>query len=159
MVIFPIKLQLIIKFLILFLFEGQPIGSSGTAADDWKSAQALSAGLNASTNTFAVLAVNNANSGAPAPGFVAAIKVLYSDGSGETVVTDKTWAVSATIPSEFPSVADTSGFVSANVFSPFGFGAWGNSVTVPAAVSTSGILAGTSWIWVCCVFFKFYLTY
>ncbi|KAJ7116478.1 hypothetical protein C8R44DRAFT_983544, partial [Mycena epipterygia] len=54
--------------------NGQPIGASGNGTNDWQSAQVFSTALN-STNTVSVLAVNNANSGAPPPGLLAAIQV------------------------------------------------------------------------------------
>ncbi|KAJ7108615.1 hypothetical protein C8R44DRAFT_857570 [Mycena epipterygia] len=126
--------------------NGQPIGASGDGANDWQSAQVLSAALNSSTNTFSVLAVNNANSGSPAPGLLAAIQVKYSDGSIDTVVSDSSWAVSAAIPSDFPTPSDTSNFASATVSAPFGSGPWGKSVTVASAANAPS-LSGSAWIW------------
>ncbi|KAJ7016001.1 hypothetical protein C8F04DRAFT_983647, partial [Mycena alexandri] len=121
----------------------QPIGASG--ANNWKAGQA--AQLNASTNTVAVLAVNNNNAGAPAPGFLASIQVTYSDGSSDTTVSDASWSVSATIPSTFPTVPDTSKFVAATVLALFGSGSWGSSVTISSPPSNSEILSGSQWIW------------
>ncbi|KAJ7778192.1 hypothetical protein B0H16DRAFT_1878890 [Mycena metata] len=128
----------------------QPIGASG--ADNWKAGQAFSvdafsASLNASTNTVAVLAVNNNDAGAPAPGFLASIQVTYSDGSSDTTVSDASWSVSATIPSTFPTVPDTSNFGAATVLALFGSGSWGSSVTVSSPPSNSAILSGSQWIW------------
>ncbi|KAJ7031916.1 hypothetical protein C8F04DRAFT_669200 [Mycena alexandri] len=128
----------------------QPIGASG--ANNWKAGQAFSvdafsAQLNASTNTVAVLAVNNNNAGAPAPGFLASIQVTYSDGSSDTTVSDGSWSVSATIPSTFPAVPDTSKFVAATVLALFGSGSWGSSVTISSPPSNSEILSGSQWIW------------
>ncbi|KAJ6553630.1 hypothetical protein DFH09DRAFT_924817, partial [Mycena vulgaris] len=125
--------------------NGQPIGASGNGADDWKSATVLSASLNASTNTFSVLAVNNV--GAPAPGLVAAILFKYSDGSVDTVFSDSSWAVSAIIPSDFPTPSDLSHFSTAAVAAPFGSGPWGSSVTVPSADPNALSLLGKTWIW------------
>ncbi|KAJ6627933.1 hypothetical protein B0H10DRAFT_2429114 [Mycena sp. CBHHK59/15] len=107
--------------------NGQPIGASGDGADDWKSAQVLNAALNTSTNLFSVLALNNANSGAPAAGLLAAIHIKYTDGSGDTVVSDSSWAASSNIPSDFPTPSDTSHFASAAVAAPYGSGSWGQS--------------------------------
>ncbi|KAJ7440141.1 hypothetical protein FB451DRAFT_1300724 [Mycena latifolia] len=127
--------------------NGQPIGASGDGPDDWKSAQMFSAALNASTNTLSVLAANKANAGGPAPGFLAAIQVKYSDGSGETVVSDSSWGVSAFIPSDFPTPSDTSPFASAASAAPFGSGVWGSSVTIASADPNTPTLSASSWIW------------
>ncbi|KAJ7827005.1 hypothetical protein B0H14DRAFT_3144749 [Mycena olivaceomarginata] len=127
--------------------NGQPIGATGKGADDWKTAQVFSAGLNASTNTFSILAVNDNNSGAPAPGLLAAIKIKYADGSGEAVVSDGGWTVSAVIPSDFPIASDTSHFVPATVAAAFGSGPWGSSVTASSSPSNSAILSESTWIW------------
>ncbi|KAJ7742726.1 hypothetical protein DFH07DRAFT_964435 [Mycena maculata] len=123
--------------------NGQPIGAS----NDWQSAQVFSAALNASTNTFSVLAVNNAITGSPPPGLVAAIQIAYSDGSGDTVVSDSSWTVSAVIPSDFPTPATTSAFTPATVAAAFGSGAWGNSVTLAAATPNVPSLSASTWIW------------
>ncbi|KAJ7116466.1 hypothetical protein C8R44DRAFT_792613 [Mycena epipterygia] len=126
--------------------NGQPIGRSGNGTNDWQSAQVFSTTLN-SANTVSVLAVNNANSGAPAPGLLVAIQVRYSDGSIDTFVSDSSWTVSAVIPSDFPTPFDTSHFVAAAVVAPFGSGSWGNSLTVPSPNPNALILSGSTWIW------------
>ncbi|KAJ7116460.1 hypothetical protein C8R44DRAFT_209225 [Mycena epipterygia] len=126
--------------------NGQPIGRSGNGTNDWQSAQVFSTALN-STNTFSVLAVNNANSGAPAPGLLAAIQVRYRDGSNDTIVSDSSWTVSAIIPSDFPTPSDTSHFVGAAVAAPFGTGSWANDVTVSSPDPNSLSLSGSTWIW------------
>ncbi|KAF7360261.1 hypothetical protein MVEN_00755200 [Mycena venus] len=123
--------------------NGNPVGATG---NDWQSAEGFSARLNASTNTFSVLAVN-ANPSAPAPGFLAAIKVKYADGSGETIVSDGSWSVSAVIPTDFPTPADASHFLPATVAGAFGSGSWGSSLTVSSPPSTSAILSESTWIW------------
>ncbi|KAJ6570106.1 hypothetical protein DFH09DRAFT_421905 [Mycena vulgaris] len=127
--------------------NGQPIGASGDGLDDWKSATVFSAQLNVSTNTFSVLAVNNANSALPAPGFLAAIQVKYDDGTVDTVLSDSSWAVSAIIPSDFPTPSDTSHFSAASVAAPFGSGPWRSSVTVASADPDALSLSGQTWIW------------
>ncbi|KAJ7116464.1 hypothetical protein C8R44DRAFT_792611, partial [Mycena epipterygia] len=126
--------------------NGQPIGASGNGTNDWQSAQMFSTALN-STNTVSVLAVNNANSGAPAPGLLAAIQVRYSDGSIDPFVSDSSWAVSAVIPSDFPIPFNTSHFGAAAVAAPFGSGSWGNDVTVSSPDPNAPSLAGSTWIW------------
>ncbi|KAJ7247849.1 hypothetical protein B0H12DRAFT_1124212 [Mycena haematopus] len=127
--------------------NGQPIGATAKGANTWQTADVFSAGLNATGNIFAVLAVNNADSGAPAPGFLAAIKIVYADGSSDTVVSDASWTVSPVIPPKFPTPADTSNFLPATVAALFGSGPWGSSVTVSAPAPASAILSGSDWIW------------
>ncbi|KAJ7170235.1 hypothetical protein C8R43DRAFT_90280 [Mycena crocata] len=127
--------------------NGQPIGASSDGADAWKSADVLGAALNASTNTFSVLVVNKANSGAPAPGLLAAFQIKYSDGSDNTVVSDASWAVSAVIPSDFPTPSDTSHFSSATVAAPFGSGSWGKDVALSSGDPNAPSLASSTWIW------------
>ncbi|KAJ7185712.1 hypothetical protein C8R46DRAFT_881581, partial [Mycena filopes] len=124
--------------------NNQAIGTSGA---NWKAGQAFSAGLNASANIVAVLAVNKNNAGAPAPGLLATILVTYSDGSSDTAVSDASWFVSASIPPSFPTVSDASKFGPATVLAPFGSGSWGSSVTMSSPPSNSGILSGSQWIW------------
>ncbi|KAJ7499948.1 hypothetical protein FB451DRAFT_48189 [Mycena latifolia] len=126
--------------------NGNPIGASGEVADNWKSAQVLSAALNATTNTISVLAVNNANASAAAPGFLAAIRVNYSDGSSDFVVSDSEWAVSAVIPSDFPTPSDNSRFTAATLLAPFGSGSWG-AVAVPFPDPDAATLSNGTWIW------------
>ncbi|KAK7044764.1 hypothetical protein R3P38DRAFT_3258861 [Favolaschia claudopus] len=127
--------------------NGGAIGITDNGANSWKTAEVFSAGLNASTNTFSVLAVNNPKIATPDPGFLIAIQVKYSDGSGDSIVSDGSWTVSAAPPTDFPLPADTSKFVPATVLAAFGSGSWGKSVTAAAAPSTAGILTGSTWIW------------
>ncbi|KAJ6585173.1 hypothetical protein B0H19DRAFT_1108616 [Mycena capillaripes] len=130
--------------------NSQPIGASGDGTNDWKSVQLLSAALNASTNTFAILAVNDNNPGAPAPGFLAAIRVLYSDGSTQLIVSDATWEVSPIIPTNFPqfSSSDLIRFLSATVLGSFGAGP-GNSLSVTSSDPNLllPIIKASMWIW------------
>ncbi|KAJ7116459.1 hypothetical protein C8R44DRAFT_209171 [Mycena epipterygia] len=127
--------------------NGQPIGASGNGVNDWQTAQVFSTAIR-STNTVSVLAVNNANSGAPPPGLLAAVQVRYSDGSIDPFFSDSSWVVSAIIPSDFPTPSDTSHFEAAAVAAPFGSGPWGKSVTFPSADPSPLSLSGSStWIW------------
>ncbi|KAJ7827047.1 hypothetical protein B0H14DRAFT_1242572 [Mycena olivaceomarginata] len=123
--------------------NGQPIGAS----NDWKSAEVLSAALNASANTVSILAGNAGNAGAPPPGLLAAIKVQYSDGSADTIVSDSSWQASANIPSDFPTPADISHFTSAAIVASFGSGAWGTSVALVSPDPDAPTLVGGTWIW------------
>ncbi|KAF7360240.1 hypothetical protein MVEN_00752800 [Mycena venus] len=121
----------------------QPIG----ATNNWQSAEIFTATLNASTNTFSVLAGNNGNSGAPPAGLLASIKVQYNDGSVATIVSDASWLAAVNIPSDFPAPADRSHFTSAAVAASFGSGAWGNSVTLASPDPNAPSLTGGTWIW------------
>ncbi|KAJ7464058.1 hypothetical protein FB451DRAFT_1561963 [Mycena latifolia] len=127
--------------------NGNPIGASGDGADDWKSAQVLSTALNTTSNTFSVLAANNANAGAPAPGLLAAIKVSYSDGPSDIIYSDSSWAVSGAIPPDFPTPSDTSRFTAATLLAPFGSGSWGSAVTTASPDPDAITLSNGTWIW------------
>ncbi|KAJ7089118.1 hypothetical protein C8R44DRAFT_441193 [Mycena epipterygia] len=129
--------------------NGRQIGTSGDGVDDWKSAQVFTTALNATSNIFSVLAVNDADSGAPAPGLLAAIQVKYSDGSDDVIVSDSIWVVSTVIPSDFPTPSTYSLFSPATILALFGSGSWGDSVTLappnsrtssPPPTSTAGIV-------------------
>ncbi|KAJ6586437.1 hypothetical protein DFH09DRAFT_1432403 [Mycena vulgaris] len=128
--------------------NGHPIGASGHGADDWKLAQVFGAVLAGADTTFSVLAVNDADSGAPAPGLVATIHIKFDDGSADAVVvSDSTWTVSSVIPSDFPTPSNTSQFAAATVAAPFGSGPWGTNVTVAFPDPNTPTLAGSEWIW------------
>ncbi|KAJ7430498.1 hypothetical protein B0H11DRAFT_2263314 [Mycena galericulata] len=124
--------------------NGQPIGTGNS----FNTAQLLSAQLNASNNVFSVLATNGAI-GAPSnanpAGLLAAINILYSDGSNETLLSNNTWLVSGTVPSDFPLPADLSEFGAAEVAIKYGGGPWGTGVTLAAPSALN--LTGSSWIW------------
>ncbi|KAJ7259837.1 hypothetical protein C8J57DRAFT_1339286 [Mycena rebaudengoi] len=126
--------------------NGNPIGSSASGPDDWKSAVFLRAALNA-TNVFSILASNNGNSGGPSPGLVTAITIKYTDGSVDSIYSDSSWAVATVIPDDFPTPANTTQFVAATSGAPFGSGSWGKSVTVPPADPSALNLSAGSWIW------------
>ncbi|KAJ6622511.1 hypothetical protein B0H10DRAFT_888008 [Mycena sp. CBHHK59/15] len=129
--------------------NGQAIGASGSGLMEWQSAQTLNAALNASANVFSVLAVNYPDdSGVPTPaGLLAAIRILYTDGSNETIISDSTWLASSTIPSDFPLPSDISQFVTVEVEAPYGSGPWATSVTLPTPDPDPLNLTGSAWIW------------
>ncbi|KAF7297247.1 hypothetical protein MIND_00957800 [Mycena indigotica] len=83
--------------------NGQPIGQSGSGADDWKAVHYFGAELNTTSNTFSVLAFNQNNANSPTPGLIAAIHIQYADNSNDLLVSDSQWLVSPTIPPNFPS--------------------------------------------------------
>ncbi|KAJ7456756.1 hypothetical protein B0H11DRAFT_2287313 [Mycena galericulata] len=124
--------------------NGQPIGGG----DNFKTAQLFTAQLNSTDNVFAVLGTNVA-AGAPASanpaGLLAAIHILYSDGSSDMIVSDSSWLVSGTVPAEFPLTFGLSTFGAAQVATEYGLGPWGTSVTMTTPNSLD--LVGSTWIW------------
>lgn len=131
--------------------NGQPVAASDPEGEDgWKTAQVLSAALNASANVISVLAANaNPDSpGAANPaGLLAAVRVFFTDGSNETILSDNTWLVSGTVPADFPLPVDVSPFGPAEVATQYGSGPWGTSVGLPSPAVNPLNLTGSSWIW------------
>ncbi|KAJ7214107.1 hypothetical protein GGX14DRAFT_618425 [Mycena pura] len=132
--------------------NGQPIGAtSSSGAEAWQNAQVLSAALNGSTNVFSVLGVNSnpETPGAANPaGLLAAIRVVYTDGSNDTIVSDASWLASGSIPPDFPLPADLSQFAPAEVAAKYGSGSWGTAVTVQQPQNFDAQnLTGSQWIW------------
>ncbi|KAJ7259823.1 hypothetical protein C8J57DRAFT_1339238 [Mycena rebaudengoi] len=126
--------------------NGNPIGSSTSGPDDWKSARVFRAALN-TMNLFSILASASGNTRGPLPGLLAAITITYKDGSFDRIFSDSSWAVTTVIPADFPTPADTTQFVAATLAAPFGSGSWGKSVTVPPTDPNALELSAGSWIW------------
>ncbi|KAJ7015999.1 hypothetical protein C8F04DRAFT_983638 [Mycena alexandri] len=121
--------------------------ASGTGGDAWKSAQALRATLNASSNVFSVLVTNGGGSSVP-PGLLAAIQITYSDSTTSTLLSDSSWlAASSLIPSDFPIPSNLFGFSAPVVAAPYGSGAWGKSVSLPSPDPSPLTLQSSMWIW------------
>ncbi|KAJ7214106.1 hypothetical protein GGX14DRAFT_618422 [Mycena pura] len=132
--------------------NGQPIGAtSGSGSEAWQNAQVLSAALNGSTNVFSVLGVNSnpETPGVANPaGLLAAIRVVYTDGSNDTIVSDTSWLASGSIPPDFPLPADLSQFAPAGVAAKYGSGSWGTAVTVQQPQNFDAQnLTDSKWIW------------
>ncbi|KAJ6606954.1 bacterial alpha-L-rhamnosidase-domain-containing protein [Mycena sp. CBHHK59/15] len=120
--------------LFTLYLNGVLVGSSPNEANIWSSAQQFHVTLNSSVNLFAVRATNVADvstGGASPAGLLAAISILYSDGSSDTVVTDTTWKVITAIPDgfELPSTSDSS-WAAAASFGKYGVAPWDTSVTI-----------------------------
>ncbi|KAJ7256353.1 bacterial alpha-L-rhamnosidase-domain-containing protein [Mycena rebaudengoi] len=114
--------------------NGVLVGASPNEADVWRSAQQFHVTLNSATNLFAVRATNIADvsTGGPSPaGFLAAISILYTDGSSETVISDTTWKATTNIPTgfELPSTSDAS-WASAASLGVYGVAPWNTDVSV-----------------------------
>ncbi|KAF7348106.1 hypothetical protein MSAN_01763200 [Mycena sanguinolenta] len=127
--------------------NGQPIGASDGVLDPWQTAHVFTAALNASSNIVAVLGANIGTDNPNPAGLLAAIRVSYTDGSNETVLSDNTWLASGIIPSDFPLPHDLSSFVQAEVATTYGSGPWGTSVTIPTPDANALDLTGSAWIW------------
>ncbi|KAJ7174023.1 hypothetical protein C8R43DRAFT_634488 [Mycena crocata] len=131
--------------------NGQPIAASGGPGEDgWETAEVITAALNTSANVFSVLGVNaNPDSpGADNPaGLLAAVRIRYTDGTNDTILSDGEWLVSGTVPADFPLPADLSKFGKAAVATRYGSGPWGTSIGVHAPDLSSANLTGSQWIW------------
>ncbi|KAJ7778269.1 hypothetical protein B0H16DRAFT_882139 [Mycena metata] len=129
--------------------NNEPIGTSGSGVDDWKTAQVFSAALNASTNSISILAVNNNTAGGPPPGLIASIVVNYSDGTIDLVVSDSSWGVNSVLPADFPAVSVPAQFIFATVVGTYGSGSWGSSLSIPATNPNTQLatLKAATWIW------------
>ncbi|KAJ6585580.1 hypothetical protein B0H19DRAFT_424819 [Mycena capillaripes] len=130
--------------------NGQPVGASLPLHDAWEDAQVFSVALNASTNIFSVLGINDGFEATPSAnpaGLLAAIRVQYTDGSNETVLSDDTWLVSGTVPADFPLPANLSPFTPAEVATKYGAGPWGTSISLPSTDSSPLNLTGSAWVW------------
>ncbi|KAF5317533.1 hypothetical protein D9619_013227 [Psilocybe cf. subviscida] len=117
-----------------FYVNGQPIGESPNETDAWKSGQRFTAPLSGTSAVFAVNATNlpDVNSGGASPaGLLATIRVTFTDGSSQTIVSDTTWKVSSTVPAGFqnPSFNDSSWPV-AHSQGAFGVAPWNQDATV-----------------------------
>ncbi|KAJ7116959.1 bacterial alpha-L-rhamnosidase-domain-containing protein [Mycena epipterygia] len=114
--------------------DGAAVGSAPDEADVWETAQQFTVPLNAGGALFAVLATNLADvaSGGPSPaGFLAAINVLYADGSSALLTTDTSWKVSASTPSGWQDVGfDDSAWAAAVSEGLYGVQPWGTGVSV-----------------------------
>ncbi|KAF7298611.1 hypothetical protein MIND_00808200 [Mycena indigotica] len=122
----------------------------GASQDSWANGQALVTSLNATTNTIAALAVNYADSTATGPtsaGFLAFVRIFYSDGTNSTLVSDKDWKATGIIPPDWPLPKDTSKFVNAEVAFKYGGGPWGKGITITQTDLSSADLKGSNWIW------------
>ncbi|KAJ7785703.1 hypothetical protein B0H16DRAFT_1400346 [Mycena metata] len=130
--------------------NGQPIGASDPEGDGWMTAHILRVALNASANVFSVLGANAnpASPGANNPaGLLAAIHILYTDGSDDIVLSDSTWLASGSVPSDFPLPADLSTFVKVQIAAKYGSGPWATSVGLPSPTENPLDLTGSLWVW------------
>ena len=72
-------------------------------------------------------------------GVLAAIEIIYTDGSTETIVSDSSWKAlgSTTIPAGFEGFNfDDSSWSAATVEAPFGNSPWGLTSTPPSTYSS-----------------------
>ncbi|RDB18187.1 hypothetical protein Hypma_000526 [Hypsizygus marmoreus] len=117
-----------------FYVNGGLVGSSPNQLDIWKSAQRFSVDLSGESVLFAVRANNlpDVASGGDSPaGLLAAIQLIYSDGTTSTLLSDSTWKVSKDVPSgfELPSTDDST-WSTATSIGKYGTSPWGTGVSV-----------------------------
>ncbi|KAJ7124651.1 bacterial alpha-L-rhamnosidase-domain-containing protein [Mycena crocata] len=121
--------------------NGALVGSAPDETDVWKTAQQFTVSLNGSSagsTVFAVLATNRADptSGGPTPaGLLAAINILYSDGSGVAVVSDASWKASGSVPDGWQAVGfNDAAWAAAVSEGKYGAQPWGTQVNVQDAL-------------------------
>ncbi|KAF9549702.1 alpha-L-rhamnosidase [Agrocybe pediades] len=132
--------------------NGNLVGASPTTANVWMQAQSFNVSLSSSSITFAVRATNLADvsSGGDSPaGLLAAIKIIFADGTSTTLTTDSSWLSNTAVPSDWNSPTfNQSGWTAASVIAAYGQGPWSNQVTIPTASGpTSLSFASSQWIW------------
>ncbi|KAJ7440127.1 hypothetical protein FB451DRAFT_990262, partial [Mycena latifolia] len=103
----------------------------------WNYAQLFTAGLDAETNVFVVIAKKIANPDVPdgpsPPGFIATIRIFYADNSSDVIGTDATWLTGdVTDTATFLSVADAE-LAPSTAQGPFGMAPWGQLLGVSDA--------------------------
>ncbi|KAJ7702647.1 hypothetical protein B0H17DRAFT_1237081 [Mycena rosella] len=116
------------------------------ASQDWTNVQQLKTNLNATANTFTVIARNwaalnhdtNTWTDPSSAGVIAAIRIEYADGSSDVVGTDTSWlSGDFTTVSEFMSMPDSALFPTYNI-GTMGMQPWGplpSSTLSPSATS------------------------
>ncbi|KAG6918731.1 hypothetical protein DXG01_012216 [Tephrocybe rancida] len=135
-----------------FYVNGNPLGSSPTTQDIWKTSQKFSTSLNPNSNLFAVRATNLADvstGGSGPAGLLAAIQITFSDGTTAIITSDASWRSIKTIPSNFQSPSlDDSSWAAASVITQYGSGPWGTSVALPSADASPTVsFVDSTWIW------------
>ncbi|KAJ7463241.1 bacterial alpha-L-rhamnosidase-domain-containing protein [Mycena latifolia] len=110
--------------------NGVPVGSALDEPSAWEVALLYRVTLNASVNLFAVRATNAGTDANPA-GLLAAISVLYSDGSTDFLGSDTAWKVDITVPPGFELLStDDSAWATAASLGAYGIGPWGAGLIV-----------------------------
>lgn len=112
--------------------NGALLGSPESA--DWQTALIFYPGLDPASNLFAIRADNlpDATSGGDSPaGLLATIRITYTDGSTDTIVSDTTWLVNKTVSDgfELPSTDDSS-WPNATSQGAYGVSPWGTGVSI-----------------------------
>ncbi|KAF7305159.1 hypothetical protein MKEN_01231100 [Mycena kentingensis (nom. inval.)] len=116
-------------------------GQVGTGAD-FRFAERFCVALRPCLN---VISVTGTNAGGPAA-LLAAIEVVYDDGTTTPLVSDATWRYSLTVPNGYPSLSfDDNAWPLAIPQGKMPMGPWG-AISVPSDPA-SLILTKSSWIW------------
>lgn len=109
--------------------NGRDLGSTTGAENEWQQARRFFTALEPTRNVIAVRTNNGPNSPA---GLLATIKVTYSDGTTETIITDNTWKAAKTFPEDFANPSfDDSTWANAVTQAAYGSGPWGRNVRTP----------------------------
>lgn len=111
--------------------NGEPIGKTAGAENEWQGSKRYVVDLAANQNTFAVRTTNGPNSPA---GLLLVARVSYDDGTTETLTTDAAWKAVKTIPAGFEAVGfDDASWPAAAVQAAYGSGPWGTGVNPPSS--------------------------
>ncbi|KAJ7894847.1 bacterial alpha-L-rhamnosidase-domain-containing protein [Mycena olivaceomarginata] len=123
--------------------DGAQVGAAPDETDVWMTAQQFTVPLNASTAAganvvFAVLATNRADvssGGASPAGLLAAISILYSDGSSSALTTDTAWKANASPATGWQAANfNDASWAAAASEGAYGVSPWGTSVNVQNAL-------------------------
>ncbi|KAJ7031933.1 hypothetical protein C8F04DRAFT_669436 [Mycena alexandri] len=120
-------------------YQGAPPGSTGVS---WQYAQQFTnVALNADTNVFTVIAQNfqeDPNANNPA-GFIAAIKVIFADGTSTIISTDASWLNSQLGSLAIFLAADDSTLSPSIELGAFGIAPWGQLSGVSDVLSAASV--------------------
>ncbi|KAJ7703698.1 bacterial alpha-L-rhamnosidase-domain-containing protein [Mycena rosella] len=114
--------------------NGVLVGRAPNEPSAWEVAPLYRVLLNSDANLFAVRATNAGTDDNPA-GLIAAISILYSDGSTDFVASDMTWKVATTIPPRFQfSSTDDTAWATAASLGAYGVAPWGTGLIISDAL-------------------------
>ncbi|PPR01021.1 hypothetical protein CVT26_015622 [Gymnopilus dilepis] len=124
--------------------NGNQVGSG----DNWSQVGAYCVQLSSGCNTFALSATNYDGPGLNPAGVLAAIQVIYTDGSTSSIVTDGSWRSFPSVPAAFQQIGyDDSAWPHARVEGSYGVSPWNILAMPPSPSSTLLHLTDANWIW------------
>ncbi|KAJ6566482.1 bacterial alpha-L-rhamnosidase-domain-containing protein [Mycena capillaripes] len=119
---------------------GAEVGAAPDETDVWMEAQQFAVPVNGSGSSvvFAVLATNRPDvgtGGASPAGLLAAVEILYADGSSEALTTDAAWKADASPADGWQAPGfDDAGWAAAASEGTYGVQPWGTNVNVQDAL-------------------------